>query len=178
VTAPGPGPGWRVARWPDAPGTPNGRTWLEAATALPDACWVRPATRVRPPFARVYRTSTTAPEYGGPRWYWHCPTCDMGGGHNCLHDVLHAPGTWESAMCGAFHHVHTRHPRPRRSGVALPGWDHTVMFGRRRCDWSVPSATQLEHASFVLCGRIGMPRGRAAREFAREVLALAGRRTP
>jgi hypothetical protein len=163
----------------------TGRTWLEAATAIPDRGWrvarwpagaaqVLAAAAPRPPYARVYRT-TAGPELGGPRWYWHCPTCDMGGGHNCLHDVLHPPGTWASAMCGAFHHVHTRHPRP----PATPNTaEHTTLFGRRRCDWSRPTERELQLASWTLCGRTGMPRGPEAREFAREVLALAGRRTP
>jgi hypothetical protein len=179
VTAPGPGPGWRDIRWPAPVGTPERRTWLEAATALPDRYWVRPATTPhRPPFARVYRTAgdPSDPELG-PCWHWRCSGCGTQS-LGCAHTVLHEPGTWAAAFCGGFHHVHTEHPRPRRSGIALPGWDHTVMFGRRRCDWSPPAASHLEHASWVLCGRTGMPRGAPARDFAREVLALAGRRTP
>lgn len=145
------------------------RTWLEAALAVPDRF-----VKLRPVRARVYRTAAAPdlPEIA-PRWYWFCPACDMGGGHNCLHAPLHQPGTWTSAMCGAVHHVHTRHPRP-----CVPPGEHSTLGGRRRCDWSTPTEEQRAFASYVLCGRTGYPSGQLAREMAREVLALAGIRTP
>jgi hypothetical protein len=165
-------PRYRSLPWPeDAARILSGRTWLEAATAIPEPAWF---AKPRQPYARIYRT--TDPELGAC-WHWRCQQCRMQS-LGCAHTVLHEPGTWRAAFCGGFHHIHTEHPRPRRSGIALPGWDHTIMFGRRRCDWSPPATSQLEHASWVLCGRVGMPRGAPARDFAREVLALAGRRTP
>lgn len=162
----------------------TGRTWLEAALARPDpppghALTARTMTALadaagrleaRPVRARVYRTDSPD-EVGGPRWYWHCPGCDAGGGHNCRHDLIHPPGTWPSAICGAFHHIHTEHPRP-------PDAEHTVLGARRRCDWTPPSDAQLRYAILTLCGRLGYPRSALARETAREVMALAGRRPP
>lgn len=150
-------------------GEPAGRTWLEAALAVPDR-FVKP----RPVRARVYRTPAHPPQIE-PRWHWSCPACDMGGGHNCLHDLIHQPGTWTSAMCGALHHIHTRHPRRPATQGEHP---HDTLGSRRRCDWSPPNDHELRLATLVLCGRTGYPRGDRAREMAREVLALAGRWSP
>jgi hypothetical protein len=182
VTAPGPDPGWRVARWPFPagtpltkvfdPATPPSRTWLEAATAIPDRCWVRPATTPgRPAYARVYRT--TDPELGAC-WHWRCSGCGTQS-LGCAHTVLHEPGTWRAAFCGGFHHVHTEHERRPATQGEHP---HDTIGSRRRCDWSPPDQAHLRLAALVLCGRTGYPRGDRARAMAREVLALAGRRTP
>jgi hypothetical protein len=131
-------------------------------------------SEVMPIRARVYRTGPDPDDPDlGPCWHWRCPGCDMSG-NGCLHTVLHEPGTWRAAFCGGFQHVHRRHPRPVGPGVA----EHTTMHGRRRCDWGQPTERDLRYATQILCGHIGMPRGDEAREFAREVLALAGRRTP
>jgi hypothetical protein len=121
------------------------------------------------PRARVYRTDGDPqdPELG-PCWHWRC--CDITS-NGCAHTVTHKPGSWRAAMCGALRHAHARHPPvgPR----ATVG--HTTMFGRQRCDWSRPTREQIELASWTLCGRLGMPRGTQFREFAREILSLAGR---
>ena len=156
---------------PPPPAPPSGRTWLEAATAIPEPAWWLRGRAL--PRARVYQTRVRGgPELGGPRWYWHCPTCDMGGGHNCLHDLIHPPGTWVSAMCGAFHHIHTRHPRP----PADPGTPkHTTLCGRRRCDWSRPDDRAIHSAQQVLAGGIvSFLSDDANYQHAREILALAG----
>jgi hypothetical protein len=109
-----------------------------------------------------------------PCWSWRCNTCGTQG-NGCMHTVLHEPGSWRAAMCGGIHHVHTDHFTPRHPPGAA---EHTTMLGRRRCDWSPPSERDLRWATWVLCGRQGMPHGDLPREIAREVLALAGRRTP
>lgn len=155
-----------------APTPPSGRTWLEAATAIPGRIPGRP----RPPArAHVYRLDVAPDITLNPWWYWMCPHCDEGGGDGCLHNVLHRPGSWAAAFCGAFHHIHRRHPRP---GVPAGEAFHTTLGGRRRCNWSTPTEAERSFASYVLCGRTGYPRGDLAREIAREVLALAGIRTP
>lgn len=110
----------------------------------------------------------------GPCWSWRCPGCDQQG-NGCLHQVLHTPGSWAAAFCGGFQHVHRRHPRP---GVPQGEHFHTTLGGRRRCDWGATTDAQRAFASYVLCGRTGYPGGPLAREVAREVLALAGIRTP
>jgi hypothetical protein len=124
---------------------------------------------------RVWRIPRNAddPELG-PCWSWRCSACGTQS-NGCSHVVLHEPGTWRAAMCGGVHHVHTEHPRPL---ARLGDPEHTMLGGRRRCDWSPPHDAQLRLAALVLCGRTGYPRGPVAREIAREVLALAGRRTP
>ena len=123
--------------------------------------------------ARIYRT-TGDPEDPtvGPSWAYRCDPCGESG-NGCLHQVLHEPGTWKAAMCAGLHHVHRRH----RDRV----WEtqtHTQLGGRRRCNWGAVSDAERRLATLVLCGRTGYPRGELAREVAREVLALAGIRTP
>lgn len=148
------------------PPPPSGRTWLDAALALPDR-FVGPA----PIKARVYRTSGNPDDPTiGPCWHWRCEACHEQG-NGCLHQVIHEPGTWTAVMCAGIQHIHRRHPP---SGIEYATIGHTTMFGRRRCDWSSPNASQLRLASWTLSGRTGMPRGAEARAFAREILALAG----
>lgn len=192
---PPPPAGYRRVPWPadaqqalDA-AEPSGRTWLEAATAIPGPAWLA-ATRsagpapgrnpcfvipARRPYVRVYRTGQDPddPELG-PCWHWRCQHCRMQSG-GCAHTVLHKPGTWPAAMCGGLHHIHTEHPRRPETQGEHP---HTTLRGRRRCDWTRPTEDQLTVAILTLCGRTGYPRGPLAREVAREVLALDGRRTP
>lgn len=179
--------------------TLGGRTWLEAATALPATLprryqpaeeygdpgagrcvvipYLRPALDAtdRPAYARVYRTGQDPddPELG-PCWHWRCSDCGMQS-NGCYHTVLHEVGSWRAVMCGGFHHVHTEHPRRPAVQGEHP---HDTLNGRRRCDWTMPTEEQRAFASYVLCGHTGYPRGERAREMAREVLALAGIRTP
>lgn len=145
---------------------PDGREIVNVTASAAGAQLVR---------ARVYRTDGDPedPEVG-PCWHWRCEGCRMQSS-GCLHTVLHEPGTWRAAMCGGLHHVHTEHERRPAVQGEHP---HTVLGGRRRCDWTPPSEHQLRFAALVLCGRTGYPRGHLAREIAREVLALAGRRAP
>lgn len=125
--------------------------------------------------ARIYRTPADPedPEIG-PSWHWQCPECRMQS-NGCAHAALHGVGTWAAAMCGGIHHVHTVHPRIPATQGEHP---HSTLGSRRRCDWSPPSEAHRRLATLVLCGRTGYPRGDRAREMAREVLALAGIRTP
>ncbi len=183
-------PGERGARYPFAADLLPGqlvplparyqpeRTWLDAATAIPEPAWFtarRAAGDDRPAYARVYRTSGDPedPEIG-PCWHWRCKDCRMSG-NGCAHTVLHKPGSWRAAMCGGLHHIHTEHPRMPATQGEHP---HSTLGGRRRCDWSLPTPNERELARAVLCGRTGYPRGDRVREMAREVLALAGLATP
>lgn len=132
-----------------------------------------PSRRDVPTKVRVYRVNRYFHD-GRPCWRWQCNTCNLVD-EECLHKVLHTPGSWSAAFCSGLQHVHRWHPRP----TARPGdAPHTVLGGRRRCDWSAPTPAQRAFATYVLCGRTGYPGGPLARETAREILALAGIRTP
>jgi hypothetical protein len=89
----------------------TGRTWLEAATAIPEPGWWR-GRQDRPAYARVYRTGPDLedPELG-PCWHWRCEDCRTQS-NGCAHTVLHEVGTWRAAMCGGLHHIHTGPPPP------------------------------------------------------------------
>lgn len=159
---------------------PSGRTWLDAVTAIPDRRF-RPvrealATPPRPdaPRVRVYRIphNPDDPELR-PSWAWRCNNCDQSG-NGCLHQVLHQPGSWPAAFCAGFQHIHRRHPQPQGPGHT----EHTVRFGgRRRCDWSTPTASERTFAVNLL-GYDPTGHPDQYRDFAREVLALAGLRAP
>lgn len=125
----------------------------------------------RPAKVRVYRAPADPedPELG-PCWHWRCDTC-LEQSNGCAHVVIHEPGTWRAAMCGGFRHIHVRHPRP----VPADHTEHTTMFGRRRCFTGPPSERIAGFARTLLADapRQRDPLWDVAREFAREILALA-----
>lgn len=108
---------------------------------------------------RVYRTSHTAEGLASPPiWVWFCAPCAEVV-DSCHHRLIHPPGTWAAAMCGAFRHTHAVH----RAAA------HTTLFGRNRCSASPVTDAQAAGACALLAVR-GYPRD--VYVHAREILAL------